>query len=98
MSRWLNGGMAERTRIEAGRKRAETAKRTVVLASAAAFVTALALVRQGHPATATQQSTGAGARSRSSSFSDDGERVSRYGGGRIAPSSGGTPPIVTATS
>ena len=104
--RRLNGDMPEPSRVEAGRKRAQTAKRTVTVAAAAGFAVALALVRQGHPATVSSSTTRTHSQSQSSfspSSDDDRERSSTrgstlYGGGSIAPSSSVTPPVATSTS
>jgi len=94
----LNGDVPERTRVEAGRKRAQAAKRTVALTAATGFAVAIALVRAGHPATATSPSSSSGSRPASSSSSEEREREGTLGGGSIAPSSRGPAPVATATS
>jgi hypothetical protein len=93
--------MSEPTRVEAGRRRAQAAKRVVALAAATSFAVALALVRLGHPATATSVPTPARSQaggSSPSSTEDDQRSGSSLGGGSIAPSSGGAAPVATATS
>ena len=101
----LNGGMPEPTRVEAGRRRAQVAKRTVAVTAATGFAVALALVRQGHPTTASSSTTRTHSQSGSSSpSSDDRQRSSTRGstlydgGGSIAPSSSVTPSVATSTS
>jgi hypothetical protein len=98
MRRRLNKDMPERTRVEAGRRRAQVAKRLVALTAATGFAVALALVRQGHPATATSPSTRTGSQSASTPSSESERRGSTLGGGFISPSPGGTASVVTATS
>ena len=93
----LNGGMPKPTRVEAGRRRAQRAKRAVTVAAATGFVVALALVRQGHPV-----STRASANSRSSQSGSTSSSATRrgfqLGGGSIGASSGGAAPLSTSTS
>ncbi|HEY2355557.1 MAG TPA: hypothetical protein VGH79_11735 [Gaiellaceae bacterium] len=87
------------TRVEAGKRRAQLAKRTVALTAATGFAVALALVRQGHPATATSSSTRTGSQpARTRSFESDDGGGPTFGGGSIAPPSSVTPPVATATS
>jgi hypothetical protein len=93
----LNGGMHGRTRVEAGRRRAEVAKRTVALTAAGAFATTLVLVRHEHPAAARSSSTRHVSQFGISPSSNDDGGYS-LDGGSIAPSSGGTAPLSTATS
>jgi len=94
----LNRGMPTAKRVEAGRRRAQRAKRTVAVTAATGFAIALALVRQGHPATATGQSSRTGSQSGRVPSSDHDQRGVTRGGGTIAPSSRVTPPVATATS
>ena len=103
MHRRLNEDMPERTRVEAGRRRAQLAKRAVAVTAATGFAVALALVRQGHPATATSSSTPTRSQSGSSLSSFESERDdstlgSTLGGGSIAPPSSAPAPVATATS
>jgi hypothetical protein len=93
--------MPQATRVEAGRKRATAAKRAVTLTAAAGFVVLLAVARQGHPATGTSTpsvSDSTGSSSSSSSLDREGDSGSSLGGGSIAPSSGGSPPVASQTS
>jgi hypothetical protein len=98
--RRLNGDMPGPTRVEAGRRRAQVAKRTVAVTAVTGFAVALALVRQGHPATASPSVTRTHSQSGSSASpsSDDRQGSTLYGGGSIAPSSSVTPSVVTSTS
>jgi hypothetical protein len=101
MRRRLNGGMPEPTRVEAGRRRAQAAKRAAAVTAATGFALALALVRQGHPATSNSHSspTRTGSQSGSArSFEGDDEGGSTLDGGSIAPASGGIAPVATSTS
>jgi hypothetical protein len=95
----LNGVMPEPTRVEAGRRRAQLAKRAVALAAAAGFAVSLALVRVGHPATATSPSAHTRSQSGSSLSPSESERDdSTLGGGSIAPPSSVPASVATATS
>jgi uncharacterized membrane protein YgcG len=94
----LNGGMPEPTRIEAGRRRAQVAKRTLAVTAATGFAVALALVRHGQPATANSSSTRTGSQSRSTPSSQGERRGFSFGGGSIAPSSNESPSFGTSTS
>jgi hypothetical protein len=101
MRRRLNGEMPAPTRIEGARRRAHAAKRAAAVTAATGFVVALALVRQGHPATTNPNSTPTGTGSQSGSvrsFESDDDGGSTFGGGSIAPPSGGVAPVATSTS
>jgi hypothetical protein len=92
--------MPQATRVEAGRRRARAAKRVVTLTAAAGFAVLLAVARQGHPAAGTSTpsvSHSTGSSSTSSVYGED-DSGSSLGGGSIAPSSGGSPPVASQTS
>ncbi len=96
--RRLNGDMPRPTRVEAGRRRAQIAKRTVTVAATTGFVVALALVRQGHPASA-RASAGSDRSSQSrTSPSSARRRGFDFDGGSIEAPSGGVAPVATSTS
>jgi hypothetical protein len=92
--------MPQATRVNGGRRRARAAKRAVTLTAAAGFAVLLAVARQGHPATGTSttatSTTSVSHSAGSPSFLDD--EGSSLGGGSIAPSSGGSPPVASQTS
>ena len=92
--------MPQATRVEAGRRRARAAKRAVAFTAAAGFAVVLGVARQGHPATGTSTtptSTTSVSHSSGSSSSLN-QSGSSLGGGAIAPSSGGSPPVASQTS
>jgi hypothetical protein len=92
--------MPQASRVEAGRRRARTAKRAVTITAAAGFAVLIAVARQGHPATGASTPSVSHSTGRSSSPDESGSQSddSQLGGGSIAPSSGGSPPVATQTS
>jgi hypothetical protein len=89
--------MSKPTRVEAGRRRAQAAKRALTVAATTGFVIALALARQGHPARASVNSNSASqSGSSSSSVTRDGFE---FEGGSIEDSpSNQAPSVATSTS
>ena len=92
--------MPQATRVEAGRRRARAAKRAVAFTAAAGFAVLLAVARLGHPAagTSTTPTSNTSVSHSTGSASSLNESGSSLGGGSIAPSSGGSPPVASQTS
>jgi hypothetical protein len=90
--------MPQATRVEAGRRRAKAAKRAVALTAVAGFAVLLGVARQGHPATGTSTPSVSNSTGSSSSLYGEDDSGSSLGGGYIAPSSGGSPPVASQTS
>jgi len=92
--------MAERSRIEAGRRRVRQAKRALAGAAVAGFAVVLVLARQGHPASGRPASSGVAQPSSSVRAAGYRERDddSTLAGGSLAPSGGGAPSAASHTS
>ena len=75
----LNGRVPSTSRVEAGRRRASTAKRAVALTAASGFVVVLGVARHAHPGTAATHT----AQSSSTGVSSDAQGGFSLGGGSI---------------
>ncbi len=89
--------MQESSRVEAGRRRAARAKRTVALAAAGSFLAVFGLARVTHPGT-TAASTGTTGSSPSSSVAAQTGDDSTLSSGTIQSSGSSVPQVSTSTS
>jgi hypothetical protein len=88
--------MSGSSRVDAGRRRASSAKRAVALTAAGGFLVVLGLARQAHPGTAATTPL---QRSPSTGIPSEAQQGFSLGGGSIGPSSSGSlPQVQTQTS